>query len=208
MNKQRLITTSLISSIKWYQNSPKSWKDKAYNDLSNQLNRVWGKMNEAAQRGIDFENKVYEIAKKGFSRQGSEYFQNVVQKCIGGTFQDKLKANEVIEGYSYCLYGKSDVMFDKIIIDIKTTAEYKPKKYLDSFQHKLYMYITGREFFEYVVAEWDEYPKIKEVHCLDINISNPKITLQEEIHTTVLNAVKFLQERPILWKAYEEKFCR
>ncbi|NIU83372.1 MAG: hypothetical protein GWN64_07795 [Candidatus Thorarchaeota archaeon] len=207
MTKSRLITASFIGSVNWYLNCPQNWKQKAYDDLSNQLNRVSWKPTPAIQHGIEFENTVYELVRQGSLDLGTPEFRKVLAKCDGGTFQDKLKAFEVIDGETYCLFGKTDVKFENQIIDIKTTGEFKREKYENSFQHVLYMYITGIEFFEYLVVEWDEFPRIASVNSVDIEQDNPKIEYHDRVVDEVRRAMQFLDERPILKKAYLEKFC-
>lgn len=218
MAKSNLITTTLISNIKWYQTCPPNWKDKAYKDLSNCLNRIYTE-SKAAKRGIEFENTLYKIVgqyQRGEIQNipGSANFKKMFGVCINyqnendiPIFQYKAKGSKVINGDNYFLYGKLDVKFDNQIIDIKTTAEFKQEKYEKSFQHIFYMFLTGIEFFQYAIAEWDQYPKIKNIHLIDIKINNPKIELEETITNTIIESMEFLKSRPMLYKAYREKFC-
>ena len=89
--------------------------------------------------------------------------------------------------------------------DIKTTAEYKKGKYLKSFQHKLYCYVENIKDFEYIIAEWEEYPKIKEVHrefyhCNDI------AQLEKDIIFEIKEAFSIIKDLG-LWEDYRNLYC-
>ncbi|MHA1754897.1 MAG: hypothetical protein ACTSYR_05225, partial [Candidatus Odinarchaeia archaeon] len=117
-----------------------------------------------------------------------------------------LKKYITVHGVEYCLYGKSDVIFEGKIIDIKTTKKYSRPKYANSFQHKMYCFITGIPEFEYVVAEWDVFPKIKAVHR--VKITSPADFFEQEVITTVMNVRRFLADQPELLELYNTTFSK
>lgn len=210
----RLITPSWFSSISWARNAPPSrirddeqgrtWREKAYEDLRNMLGRVYGDFNEAAKRGVEFENHVYRVAKleDPYGVNASQFFKQVVAQCVGGQFQYKSKRFVEIAGEEYCVYGKLDVWFpaDRTIKDIKTTGNYKGRDhYLKSMQHKMYCYINQAPSFRYVVAEFpdDTSRQISDIHMIDYEIDDPE-SLKEEIIERIVEDLQFLEADPEL----------
>ena len=53
--KEYLITSSILDSFDWYMTAPVSWKQRAADDLKNQLFRIYTTLGPAQQRGVDFE---------------------------------------------------------------------------------------------------------------------------------------------------------
>jgi len=208
----RLITGSLFGSISWAKNSPPHWRERAYQSLEDMLARVWNDPNEAAQRGMDFEKTAYSIlgskANNIEALSCSDHFKKILNLCKGGQFQKKTKSFIEIAGEEYCLYGKIDVWFEKLIIDIKTTGNYKGRdNYLKSMQHKIYCYCEGISDFQYVIAEFTDSSgnTIKEVHIVDYHIDNPK-DLKEEITDEIINALTFLEADPKLMDLFLTKY--
>ena len=164
----RLITTSLIGAIDWASNAPYSlikgttttWEQDALRQLVEEITRTkrW-EPSPAVQLGIDFEKAVYrniDVPKEQV--QASDIFKDVLDLCRGGKVQQKIKKYVNIDGEKYCLFGKTDILFPDEILDIKTTSTEKNKpwqlesKYLNTFQHDLYCFITGIKKFKYVVV--------------------------------------------------------
>jgi hypothetical protein len=213
--KKHLVTQDLISSVDWALKAPNTqvkeaeegltWRKKALIDLENKLNRVKGDFPIAAQRGVDFENKVYSFISKGKLNVGSGNFQKVLQRLKNHTFQEKIKITEKISNYECFLYGKIDAYKPGDMIDIKTTQEYKKEKYLNSIQHKLYCYGKKETRFTYIVVEWLDYPVIKNVHRVEINIDDLDL-LRLEVHCKILETFETLKDLD-LWEAYREKYC-
>lgn len=221
-----LITSSFIDAVEWLENAPTSmtrdgsgltWKEKAYKDLRGQLAREpWGEPDPVVTRGMTFENTVYDTLEKNKDKDKdpefkcSAEFQIFLDKCRGGLFQKKLKRFEEIDGREFCLYGKADVWMPKKIIDIKTCVSYGgSSKYLNKFQHLLYLYITDIEDFEYLVAEFGEAPnmKIKRVVPITYQVAS-KDTLQEMVIQRIRKAVGFIEQDEELWKLYTTTFSR
>lgn len=219
MAKKCLITTSLIGSIEWAQTAPGSiikkekggdgietWASRAVKDLKSTLSRESYEMNDAAQRGINFENKLYAVARTGVINKGGSYhFNTLVNEIIGGQYQRKCKMEYQVDDELCFLYGKIDVFFpSKRIIDIKTTQNYKREKYEESLQHTLYCFIEKIWLFDYFVAVWDKYPKIKTVHKIPLQID--PVFAEKIIQAKIRETFNFLKKHN-LWELYRETFC-
>lgn len=211
MAKSRLITPSLVGAISWLNVSPESWKARALNDLRNQLSRTYSdEMPDAIKRGIEFENAVYACARAGKTDIGTANFQWFVKQCVGAEFQRKAKAMRMWGGEEYCLYGKLDAFKPGLIIDLKTTGEWKgAHKYLSTFQHKMYCYIKHVAEFHYLVAVMasvEGKPYITETHLVEYWVEDWG-ALEKEVEETVMDTMAFLSARPELFELYRTKFC-
>ena len=214
MSKSKLITASLHNSIKWAKTCPVNWKDRAYEDLTNTLARKFPEPIGPAKRGIDFEKAIYTILE---SKQileevkSSKMFKSFLKYLEGGEFQRKEKVFITIDKVQYCLYAKLDVWFPDRIVDLKTKAkwdDFSKQNLMDSFQHKLYCYVTKINYFEYFIAVFDgkEGSDIQEMHILPYTV-NDFIVLEEEVIIEVKKMIAFLKKDKELNKLYNEKFC-
>ena len=91
------------------------------------------------------------------------------------------------------------------MIDIKTTANFKREKYINSMQHKIYCYGMNEHHFSYLVIEWLDYPIIKEVHKVNIILEDLDNT-RLEIFNKVIDCFSILKDLN-LWETYREKYC-
>ncbi len=210
-----LITQSLAGNIDFYKTANAEWKDRAYASLKNTLGRVWTGMSEPAQRGVDFENTIYNLlrAKKSLEEiGGSEYFQQIVKACEGGKFQEKIKFFLTIDDVEYCMYGKLDVLKPELIIDVKTTGKWNrwsEEKYYKSLQHHMYCFGKKIPKFEYHVAVFnDPDKKIQQYHIIPYDA-----TTWAEEETLLIKKVRemrdFLEgvdELNELWKTKYSKY--
>ena len=205
----RLITPSLIGSISWFKSCPLSWKAKAALDLKNQLARIRTPPSVACDLGIRFENAVVKAtALKPDEVKGSEHFKWVVEEGRGGQFQRKTSVMLDIDGFEYCLYGKIDAWFPDIIKDFKTTSNYKgADNYLKSFQHKMYLYNEKMTKFRYVVAVFNDDQKIIDHHAVDVELNN-RLALEQEIVSTIKEAVAFISSNTELFTLYTTVFSK
>jgi hypothetical protein len=208
--KSRLITTSLIDKIEWFKKCPPTWKERAYQDLQNQLKRDYPPSNDIQQRGFDLENavQVVALANNVDGVKASDYFKQLAGECLGAEFQKKVKRYVKIDDVEYCLYGRIDAWFPDIIKDIKSTGNYKGESYyLSTFQHRLYCFITRIPKFRYLVAEFvEEQKQIADLHIVDWTMKDPK-QVEDEIKDKINQVMMFLQQQQDLWKAYNETFC-
>lgn len=208
----RLITSSLIGSIKWHDICWNAeYKKKSYKDLYNMLARIKTPLNEVVKRGIKFENYVYNILNSPKKERLDELscsndFLRILRICKDGVFQKKSKSFITINNIEYCLYGKLDVWFPDLIIDIKTTKSFNRDKYLDSMQHVIYIYNEKIETFKYVVAIFENETSnfIKEVKEIDIDLSVD--LCKEKIIYTINKIEEFMDKNPELNKLWLEKY--
>ncbi len=217
MGKSRLITASLVSSVKWAQVCPESWKERAHKSLHNTLARVWDKPNEAAERGIAFEKYLYKVLGEKTEPDHidcSSEFRSIVHKYYKKPIeiQKKVKRFITLHDYEYCLYGKLDILYSdpSYIEDIKTTMkqmdDYR-KKYLDGFQHHLYCFITDLEDFQYFVVVFNEFTKkISKTVEVHYHVED-WIKEREIVEETIDNTLTYLGKNPTLFKLYADKFC-
>ena len=218
MSKSCLITPDIIGAVKWAKTAPSSvikpekggngittWKTQALKDLKSKLLRERGTFPEAARRGVQFEKQVYASAMSGaIPENASEHFRQVVEECIGGDIQAKAGKEYIVDGERCYLYGKFDIAFEKITKDIKTTADYSADKYIGSIQHTLYAFVREVYLFRYIVAEWDEYPKIKKVHT--INLELDPVLCKQILTKAIQDTFDFLKQNRF-WEIYRETYC-
>lgn len=217
--KSCLIANNLINSVDWFRSAPPSiikpekggdgkttWKGKARKDLENLLLRKGFTPNEAIKNGLRFEAQVYKYSQqKVIPEHLSENFFKVCAKVAQMEFNRKGSIRKTIGEDNCYFFGRYDALGLNHIVDLKTTAKYREGKYLKSFQHKLYCYISKFDYFEYVIAEWDEYPKIKAVHLETYEVLDRR-DLECEVEDHVYNTLDTLKSAG-LWGRYKNDFC-
>lgn len=205
-----LITPSLISSVNWLKTCPPTWKVKAYNDLKNTLARIYMEPSPEIKRGIECERKVNEILTSRVDVsmvKCSDNFKKLLTYCNGYTQQKVTKKILTIDDEEYCLYGKIDYYKPDHIIDLKTTNEYKPSKYLNSYQHKIYCYIERITKFTYLVAEFYKSDKITKVVGLEILFDEFDL-IEKEIILKIKEVISFLKLDDTLFTLYKTTFSK
>lgn len=221
--KTRLITASLINSIDWLSKCPPSWQLKAYNDLKNMLSGIWSDPTPEIKRGMDFEKKINQLlifrdnppgdSSSGFMDDLTSTEEWFLDRIPEGMQQQKVfKKYPEIDGRKYCIYCKTDLYKPGDLKDIKTTQSYKPGKYLETFQHILYMYAAEETSFEYLIATFDkETQKVTGVE-METCKAPPSDKVEYSIENTVFNRIreveKFLLKYPELLELYNTKFCK
>jgi len=210
----KLITTSLIGSINWFQNAPSNYSQQAYLDLKSMLGREKYEMNEYAKRGIEFERMIYDTLKynKDIGKvKCSDKFKEFLLACKNGTFQSKVKFFLTVSKIEYCIYGKIDVLFKEKIIDIKTTAkwdQYSENKYLNSFQHKFYCFGSKIPDFEYMIAVFDGMNlPIVDIKHINYHVKSFNL-LEVEIITKIKEVQRFLDEHEELLNLYNTTYSK
>jgi len=220
-----LMTPSLWDSIDWYHKAPSSikkgtkitWKEDAYNSLSNTLNRVWAPT-PAITRGMDYEKIVCYGKKPLIPPNLTEKFDkawNMIH-AEGGIFQKKTKKFVMYDEKEFVIYGKEDVHFaptevlpdiKKLIIDIKTTGNYNGmSSYLSKWQHRIYCWCSRIEDFIFIVYEFDnDTGLLIDIHFIDYHVNNFEV-IEKEILDNLDYVIKFLRADPKLKNAYLKKF--
>lgn len=198
-----LITTSILDAFGWYRRCPPSWRKRAHADLVAKIRRERYEPHVSAQRGIEFEDAIYE-QKTG----GSAQFKRVSERCSGGIYQRVMKETIQVNGRDVLLYCKSDVLFPDVkLIDIKTTENYRgDDKYLQGWQHKLYLYVAGLSEFEYVVVMFDKFPSntIVDHYVIPYTNDNPN-ELLKEIKAGIWDFYEWLVQEELFYD-YEQIF--
>ncbi len=204
----KLITPSILGAVDFAKNAHGDWKQKGYDGLVRQLSRVYDKeMPAPIKRGIDFENKVYQCARrKEETWLASKDFTEIVSLVRGGRFQEKAKRNMTVDGIEYTYYGKLDVLMPGKIIDIKTTGKYQPpQKYLSTAQHLIYSWATYIPDFTYLVVVMNEQNQIEEYYLIDWT-SPGEDEVGDQLARITRQFRKDLEDME-LTELYLEKFC-
>ena len=123
--------------------------------------------------------------------------------------QKKVKRFITVDDHEYCLYGKLDIFYLDHIEDIKTTSKmmdsYK-SKYLNSFQHHMYCYITEIPKFTYFIVVFKEDKTIHSTHVVEYE--SPGMDDERRIiDTKIRELFAFFGQFPELLKLYQDKFC-
>jgi len=136
------ITASLLNSWGYIFKANEEYADKAYEDFVKTLNRIKIEPTFYMKRGIFFEKKCVEGKVPEIS--------NVIE---GGAFQAYFEKDLEVDDYDIRILGYLDVLKEGIIYDIKRVSKYERPKYLDSFQHHVYMELVPEaKEFNYLVA--------------------------------------------------------
>jgi len=162
---------------------------------------------EAAKRGIEFEKKVYTVVSAGVEVQSSEHFKDICNEVRGYQFYQKDGKHVQMDGLDLFFYAKYDaITADKrSIVDLKTTGKYREGKYVKGIQHKIYCYVSGAEYFKYVIAEWEEYPKIKAVHREEFIVKDRE-AMEKDILFQTRECFDTLKDLG-LWEVYRTQYC-
>jgi hypothetical protein len=163
---------------------------------------------------MDFEKHVYETLSNpdvdiDNMRCSNEYKQ-VLRRCKGGQFQVKNKNYIIVDNKEYCLYGKEDVTFPDKILDIKTTYNFRPGKYLTSYQHKIYLYNTKKLKFRYIVVVFKDETsnKIDRIEEIPINIREMDLKAYYDLIVKKIREIEqFFNDNQEFKTLYENKFC-
>lgn len=108
-------------------------------------------LTEAMANGIEFESCVNSALDGEFIPKTHKWYKPVMELADylqGSQKQVTLKRDIVVDGVCFELYGVLDFLRSGIIYDTKFSKHYYLNKYLTSFQHPLYFYLTpeAREF--------------------------------------------------------------
>ena len=204
---------TLLSKREWCEKAPNSyikgtsetWKQKANRELLSLLCRTPFESNEAAERGILFENQVYGAASMPEDEvTGSDHFKEVVNTVRGAKFQTFHTKDMELNDCIIRWYGILDAEFKNKIIDIKTTAKLKVEKYKTSPQADIYKWLTNKDQFTYVIAEWDKFPKINRI----MHIDSPSM-FSSLCNVLKQEAIEFIEWLRVLgyFELYRDCYC-
>jgi hypothetical protein len=151
-----LITASLLNSYQYYiQDEFKSPADSRA-DFLKTLSRERFKPNQAMQKGIDFEDSVSGRVEGTPAPEGHPIYE--IGKIVsGGLWQQTCKKDLQVGDQEFLLYGRMDVIKRDTIYDIKFTSNYELGKFMNSSQHRIYLYCLGLPKFQYLISDGKEY---------------------------------------------------
>ncbi|MBC8152111.1 MAG: hypothetical protein H7Z72_04300 [Bacteroidetes bacterium] len=147
-------------------------------EVLHSINRVPTLTTAVQQRGISFEDAVV----KG---EGEAQFDAEILRKVR-----KLLPRPIVDTQVYCQWEIDDVLFYGYVdligafkaVDIKTTASYRPGRFVDNHQN-LYLHALKRrgiKLMEYVIAEFQPDGRT-EVHVESYSLTHPIEKQLEEI---------------------------
>lgn len=203
-----LMTQSLLASwqYQWsnfekYGEKAEEFQEKAERDFLSVLRRKPTPINEAIQKGIDFERLVTDICFGGGDTENKYYeaAKEVAADIRGGQFQVVATKDVSLAGIDFLLYGRLDCLKAGVISDIKFSGNYEVGKFFKSPQHPMYMELVSEaKEFIYIVSNgsrvWRETYRREECRpVLDI--------IQEFV--SYLRETELLSTYKYFWKAKE-----
>jgi hypothetical protein len=138
------ITPSLLGSWEWYLNADGDWEESAEDDFLASLRREKSPPNKAMQDGIDFENRVEAVC-KGVPvsfLEGEDYercVREVASMVAGGTWQVSTAKTITVNGVTFWLHGRMDVLRGPWIYDLKFSKSFDMGKYREAPQTLSYL---------------------------------------------------------------------
>ena len=136
------ITASLLNSWAYIYECKPEYSEDAYDSFIKTLNRIKTPPNIYMQRGIDFEEKVY-----------NGEVQTLSQICEGGAFQVYIEKEYNINDIPIKVLGYIDALKQGVVYDIKRVTSYDVGKYFWSRQHHVYMNLVPEaDEFIYLIA--------------------------------------------------------
>lgn len=116
--------------------------------------------NEAMQAGIEFEDRIKALCDGAINSSIGWKYDDAAKEIAGtvwnGAWQEKCSREIELNNENYLLYGKMDVVKRDWIYDIKfvtKTSNYEVGKFLNSVQHRIYLFCTGFSKFAYLVSD-------------------------------------------------------
>jgi hypothetical protein len=138
------VTPSLLGSWEWYLNAEGDWEDSAEADFLASLRREKSPPTKAMQDGIDFENRVEAVCmgKPMTFLEGEDYercVREVADMVVGGTWQVNTAKTIAVNGATFFLHGRMDVLRGPWIYDLKFSKSFDIGKYRDAPQTLAYL---------------------------------------------------------------------
>lgn len=138
------ITPSLLSSWEWYLNAEGEREESAETEFLASLRREKFQPNQAMLDGIAFENRVEAVTQgKAVSfLEGEDYercVKEVADLVAGGTWQVNTSKTVTVNGVSFWLHGRMDVIKGPWIWDLKYSKSFVIGKYREAPQTLAYL---------------------------------------------------------------------
>lgn len=168
-----LITPSLLNSFAYFMNYDEAEQAAKYGDnytpktnaemraeFLKTLSREKFEPNEAMKAGIHFEEEIKALCDGVITEEGKANYKqpylDISEIVKGGIWQTAVSKSLQLGSIEYLLYGKTDVMKEDIIYDIKFTtngSNYDVGKYQNSAQHRIYLYCSSLPRFAYLISD-------------------------------------------------------
>lgn len=137
------ITPSLLGSWEWYLNAEGDREESAEAEFLASLRKEKVAPNEDMQAGIDFENRVEAVCmgKPVSFLEGPGYercVREVADMVAGGTWQVNTSQTITVNGVTFWLHGRMDVLKGPWIYDLKFSKTFDVGKYRDAPQTLAY----------------------------------------------------------------------
>ena len=210
-----LVTPTLLDSFDFLKTCPISWKDSAMKDFIAKIRREEIKYPAWVTKGQLFEQRVMKESRKTPTQVIYEphpeciHTMRVAELIAGGAFQQKIQKDLVIGNTKAFFFGKSDVEFPDLTIDIKTTANFRGSDaYLSKNQHIVYLWINGKSDFKYVVAVWGSKEADNLIDVQEIDYHSPgSAVLEGMIKEKTVAMWDYIREIG-LWRDYFFTFSK
>ena len=162
MEKRYLMTQSLLSAWLYQYNCAEGYEEEARESFLKTLRREPTESSESMERGIAFEDAVYEVicgnktAAAAYASQWSKRGEEVPEgACIlelaeqlsGGIYQLTAYKEKTISGERFLLMAKCDWVKAGVIYDCKRVERYEVGKYYASPQHPMYLEVIDTALY-------------------------------------------------------------
>lgn len=162
INQNRLlITHSLLDSWNYVYKATDEWRDSAYSNFLQTLNRVGVTPTQAMLNGREFERLVSDVVNNkeaDYSHKwidGATEIADIVREDCS-LEQVKLYKDITVNNVNYLLYGILDWLGCGAIYDVKfkeNISNYGVGSYFDNTQHRMYFALAdGAVRFEYLIS--------------------------------------------------------
>ncbi len=209
-----LITPTLLNSFGFYRSYKGEDEDGSRQDFLRTLSRERFEPNESMLKGIKFENDIHDYCNGNYNFQGvrNEFnsdaannkiiaYDNCVEEiggiCLNGLWQESVKKEINTSGFNFLLYGRTDVIKEDSIYDIKRTAKYDLGKYQGSAQHRIYLYCSGLPKFSYLISNGKD--------CWSEDYTNHDM-IETEICVMIYEFVRYLDNNKEAGQMYFDKW--
>lgn len=192
---------TLLDAFWWARklDNPLKWQE-----LIDKINRVPKEFPLAAMKGVQFEEVINNILKGMKVKPNSDgnietkdfFFDYSIVNKVANKLQYAKKQQEFIQGVidtpkgKVKMYGFIDYSYPNMLVDLKTTGNYKPGKFKNNYQHKAYPLLANLgggkiDRFNYLVTDFNH---------MYVEPYEPNQSMYEElVHDTCL-FIDFLEE--------------
>lgn len=151
-----LLTPTLLNSFQYYKGYEGDHEPLIYEDFLRTLAREPSEPTEAMMKGIEFEHKIYQVTTKA-GPSDEKVVNELAEVVDSGMWQQSVKKELSHNNMDLLLYGRTDVIKQDYVYDIKFTKNYAFPKFLDSAQHLVYLYCSQLPKFSYLISNGTEW---------------------------------------------------